>query len=119
MGQRSYGDWLVYSCVNCGIDTYAMHVTKGADRVLLSFDILHGDEDFEKIKENPQFSKALQIMVIPHTDRAQNNAISSRSVNIHDASEKIHGSCKKLVQAEEDAKNERIRIFTQKEDQLY
>lgn len=45
-------------------------------------------------------------------DSQDNNsfsAISSRSVNIHDASENLNNSCKKLLQAEEDAKNERIR----------
>jgi len=33
--ERSYDDWLVFTCLNCKMDAYCQHAVKGLERVLL------------------------------------------------------------------------------------
>jgi len=117
--ERCCGDWLVTTCLNCGIDTHALHVTKQADRVLLSANILSGEAELNNIKLATTYSAIFQIDLVEASKRIKNNVACFTPSNVLRASEKLNTVCKKLIQAGEEGKNERIRVLTENENQQF
>jgi len=107
---------LISTCLNCGEDTHAVHATKGADRVFLSLNIHHGVEELNKIKSANSYSSFLQMKLIQSAERKYNKKCRFTQSMITEAIEKITTTSQRLIQAEEDAKEERIRIFTENEN---
>lgn len=113
--ERPYGDWIVYNCLNCGCDTHALHAIKGVDRVLLPTTMEHDKTLLQNIIQSSSYSTTFKMKVFKPDERKQNTAVNLQQKNIYEVTEKLDKFLQKLIKTEEEAMNERIRIFKEKQ----
>ncbi|XP_015767402.1 PREDICTED: uncharacterized protein LOC107346145 [Acropora digitifera] len=58
-------DWNVFSCLNCKMDTHALHVVKKYDRVLISRKMESNPDVFNKNITSPKYSEVFKIVLAP------------------------------------------------------
>ena len=114
--ERCYGEWVISTCLNCGLDTHALHAMKGTDRIFVSLHLHHGVEEVNEIKDSREYSSFLQLKIVGAEERHSNKMSHPSHNTITEAVEKISTTSQRLIQAEEDAKRERIRVFTDNEN---
>lgn len=59
---RAVGSWQVQKCINCNLDTHAIHQSKGAAGVIIS-NKLYKSADINKLKASEQRSEIFNIIV--------------------------------------------------------
>lgn len=113
---RSYGDWLVYTCLNCSKDTHCVHGSKGLDRVLLPYDLYHEKSLFEETQLSTSYSNVFKVKLgeFSHKPTATLNMKKVSAITT-----KVNLCAEKVLIAEEEAMNERIRIFKETEEQKF
>jgi len=114
--ERCFGDWLISTCLNCGTETHAIHAVKGFDRVIVRQDIPTGRKLFNETKQEPSYSKIFKLKIVDSETR-ENTVLSSPKINIVDATNKVTSAIKKSILAEQEAMEERIRIYREKQQQ--
>ncbi|KAJ7373699.1 hypothetical protein OS493_011308 [Desmophyllum pertusum] len=116
-------DWDVFSCINCNVDTHALHAVKKYDRVLINR-LLESDPVVQtKITSSSEYSSIFKVVLTPVKENDQNivdnsfagNAILLGQDTISLAMVSVQEQVKKYLEAEENAMNERIRKFIEKQ----
>lgn len=112
-------DWDVFSCINCNMDTHALHAVKKYDRVLMSKGMESDPVVHSKSASSSEYSSIFKLILKPAKENDPDvvdnsfagNAILLGQDRISLAMVSVQEQVKKFLQAEEDAMNERIRKF--------
>eukprot|EP00112_Aurelia_sp_Birch-Aquarium-sp1_P016376 Seg3707.2 transcript_id=Seg3707.2/GoldUCD/mRNA.D3Y31 product="Proline-rich AKT1 substrate 1" protein_id=Seg3707.2/GoldUCD/D3Y31 len=121
---RSVGDYKVFKCVNCDISTHAIHKYKGLERVVASKD-LEDELSCTKMRESEDYSAVFKIILkkLPVDPNESNYGTGSHARmfqrSLSDANSKVNEIVKKYLSFEEDAMQERIRIFTEQQKVVF
>lgn len=113
-------DWDVFTCINCNMDTHALHAVKKYDRVLINRRMESDPVVHSNIASSSEYSSIFKVILQPAKENDPNvvadnsfagNAILLGQDRISLAMVSVQEQVKKFLQAEEDAMNERIRKF--------
>lgn len=121
--ERIVNDYRVFKCVNCDMSTHAVHKFKGLDRVVASKEL--GDAlMYNTTRESPDYSPVFKIIL--NTSVSSNKADNDRDTqakmfhrSLSDAHLRVNKIVEKFLVNEEDAMQERIRIFTEQQKVLF
>lgn len=113
---RQYDDWIVSSCLNCGMDAFCLHASKGIERVLLSTNMQFDKKAYESIKSSSQYSDMFKLNLDVHEG---NRGIHLSAKDVSDISTKLTKLTEKILKVEEEAMMERIRLFKETQELQY
>lgn len=118
-------DWNVFSCLNCKMDTHALHVVKKYDRVLISRKMESNPDVFNKNITSPKYSEVFKIVLAPvksteevildNSGSVDNAVLLGHQDTISLAMTSVQEHVKKYLEAEENSMNERIRKYTEEQ----
>lgn len=117
-------DWDVFTCINCNMDTHALHVVKKYDRVLISRGMESDPAVLNKFASSPEYSSIFKIVLRPVMEGEEfivdSSYIGERASllgqdTISLAMVSIQEQVKKFVEAEESAMKERVRKFAEEQ----
>lgn len=115
-------DWNVFTCINCKMDTHALHVVKKYDRVLISQEMESDPDVLNKNASSPEYSSIFKILLKPVKeneevilDNSCGHAILLGQDAISLAMVSVQEQVKKYLEGEETSMNERIRKFAEEQ----
>lgn len=121
-------DWDIFTCINCGMDTHALHAVKKYDRVLINRGLESDPGVFSETTRSPEYSSIFKIVLTPVRNCEEfiiDNSYSGGSAillgqdTISLAMVSVQEQVKKYLEAEENAMNERIRKFVEEQKAGY
>lgn len=121
---REIGDYNVYKCINCDINTHAVHRFKGFERLFANKALLP-EALFDKLRQSEDYSPMFKIIlkgmsngnVKTFEDNRGQASMFQRSLS--DANSKVDDMVKCYLISEEEAMQERIRIFTEQQKEVF
>lgn len=120
-------DWDVFTCINCNMDTHALHTVKKYDRVLINRGMESDPVVHSESASSSEYSSIFKLILKPAKDNDPDvgdnsfagNAILLGQDRIPVAMVSVQEQVKKFLQAEEDAMNERIRKFVAEQKRAF
>lgn len=120
--KQQVGDWVLYRCLNCGIDTHAVSTSR-QPKVLVS-DLLQTDSlVIERLHKSPDYSQVFGIvMTTPETDLHSGSMPDSSSRNYESLQSQLNNIQQHLssfLLQEEATMEEKIRTYEEEERQRF
>ncbi|XP_032233015.2 uncharacterized protein LOC5508361 [Nematostella vectensis] len=114
-------DWDVYSCLNCSMDCYALHSVKGYDRVLVNKSLESDPEVLRQRSSSKNFSLPFKILLQHEAESSHegNNLLLLGQDSVTVAMASVQEALKKYLKSEEAAMKERIRQYTEQQQQNF
>ncbi|XP_030748874.1 uncharacterized protein LOC115876967 [Sitophilus oryzae] len=111
----SIGLWTISRCINCNIQTYAIHRDRGTSCGLINSK-LQNEEAINNIKSSNLFSNIFQIVVNPIDIGADNAGVDTYlTKDVGNILESINDVVTNYIRKEEVSVEEKIRKFTEEE----
>ncbi|XP_077995064.1 uncharacterized protein LOC144448660 [Glandiceps talaboti] len=120
--ERRIADWVTHRCNNCNMAVYALHATKGMDRVLASVQLMSNSADIEELKKSEYYSPLYRI-VCYHGNTERSAALGHPITGNHDVVKTTINSLQQQLATylanEKAAMEERIRQYTEQQKEIY
>ncbi|XP_046748624.1 uncharacterized protein LOC124412631 [Diprion similis] len=122
---RNIGAWAIHRCINCLMNTHAVHRERGAALVLINTNVLKSADEIARLTASPSFSSIFRIMIdnnnIDTVDFLQppnKFSVSQLPSNLQSALGGLQQQLETAVQREVAATEERVRAFSAEQYQL-
>ncbi|XP_006818294.1 uncharacterized protein LOC100379062 [Saccoglossus kowalevskii] len=115
-------DWIIHQCLNCKLSSYALHATKGMDRVLVSTSMMSNAEEIAKLQKSDRYSDLYRLVSF-YNDEDKSGAMGHPVTSNHDKVKMTVNSLQQQMTTylakEKAAMEERIRQYTEQQKQMY
>ncbi len=118
----SVGSWVVRTCLNCEIECYATHISKGMNRILVSLNLESDIAKQEDLQKSTDFSP-LYHLILREVNRISSPTLGLPSTSNQDALKKTAGNLQlqltRYITKEKSAMKERIKKFTEDQQLMF
>ncbi|KAK7868590.1 hypothetical protein R5R35_009479 [Gryllus longicercus] len=118
---RNVGLWIIHSCMNCSLNTHAIHREKGAAFVLFNKALLVNPEEISALKKNEKYSPVFRI-VINHSELEEaalqaptKFAVSQLPAPVQTAITALQQQLAEIIQYETTRTEERVRQYSEQQ----
>lgn len=114
---RNVGSWVIHQCLNCSMNTHAIHREKGASCVLVSKGLMSDPNDISVAKNNEKYSAVFRVVVYDN-EEPDNSAILSPSkfaANRGAFHTSLQQQLAEAIRRETLLTEERVRAYTEQE----
>lgn len=113
------GEWIVYTCAGCRLDTHATHVKQKTEHILINMDLNNKENLKTNIMDMENYSLVFKI-VLPEIndnnfDLKPDAKFQVKSAKLESAITSIQEQVALYLQQEHKAMEDRIRVFTQQQ----
>lgn len=125
--------WCIHRCINCSMYTHAVHRNHGAGLVLINKNMITSNDEIEKLKSHPKYSKIFKIIIgynqLNNDDEDYDHdkelllpltkySMSQLSNNIQLSLNNLQQQLDHAMQKKAEIIDEKIRAFTNEQNQL-
>ncbi|KAK0088704.1 hypothetical protein PV325_010972 [Microctonus aethiopoides] len=125
--------WCIHRCINCSMYTHAVHRNHGAGLVLINKNMITTNDEIEKLKSHPKYSKIFKIIIgynqLNNDDEDYDHdnelllpltkySMSQLSNNIQLSLNNLQQQLDHAMQKKAEIIDEKIRAFTNEQNQL-
>ncbi|XP_053384489.1 uncharacterized protein LOC123536750 [Mercenaria mercenaria] len=118
--RRKHGNYLVFRCLNCGMDAYAMHMN--GSPIVVNNQLLSDATSIDRLKHSPEYSCVFH-MVLQNKDTQFSGSMpdpkSSSYENVQSTLNSIQRQLTDFIIQEEAAVDERIRAFEEAQREAF
>ncbi|XP_066998766.2 uncharacterized protein PRAS40 [Anabrus simplex] len=117
---RNIGNWIIHCCLNCSMNTHAIHRDKGAAVVLCSKALLSNADEIAALKSSDKYSPVFRI-VISHSELEKSAlpptkfSVSQLPSPVQTALSALQQQLTEGVQREAARTEERVRQYTEQQ----
>lgn len=118
---RNVGLWIIHSCLNCSLNTHAIHREKGAAVVLFTKALLMDSDEILTLKNSEKFSPVFRI-VIYHSGPQEASlqaltkfAVSQFPPQVQNAVSALQQQLSDIIQQETTKTEEKVRQYSEQQ----
>lgn len=113
---RNVGPWIIHTCLNCSLDTHAIHTDRGANFVIIATDLLNGSSNVASLRSLENYSPVFRILINVEVDdgtEVSKMAVSQLPANLQLAMTGLQQQLAEVVRREVNTTEEKIRRYTE------
>lgn len=113
---RNVGPWIIHTCLNCSLDTHAIHTDRGANFVIIATDLLSGSSNVASSRSLENYSPVFRILInveVNDGTEVSKMAVSQLPANLQLAMTGLQQQLAEVVRREVNVTEEKIRRYTE------
>ncbi|KAK5650305.1 hypothetical protein RI129_001334 [Pyrocoelia pectoralis] len=114
VASRNVGNWIIHQCLNCDVQTHAIHRDRGAACVLISTKLLNSTV-ITTIRNSELYSNIFHILISPEKENNFEKHYERLPPDVELALGGLKQRVTEFVSSEAIATEDRIRVFTEQQ----
>lgn len=114
VASRNVGNWIVHQCLNCDVQTHAIHRDRGAACVLISTKLLNSTL-ITTVRNSELYSNVFHILISPEKENNFDKHYDRLPPDVELALGGLKQRVTEFISSEATATEDRIRVFTEQQ----